>query len=892
MASEGGEAPAQAKLSGSVREDWGAGGVVDVRIDAVQPVNGWQVEIDVGGEVVNLWNARVLSAEGTRYTFGPAEYNAQIQAGRSIDFGFEVSGGVSFEPLGLDVSLAADVAAQTSVRTSTATALASAAEQDTQTASADERDVAEPASGLARTLRDDGSPAEAATVGDGPPEVHPEAQPASLTVSSPRVDEPAATGPSGIVEPSPFSPPFSTRGTQIVDANGEPVTLHGINWFGLETEIFAPHGLWARNWREMMDEVRGLGFNAVRLPLSGELVASGGGKASGIDAALNPDLAGLNGLEILDAIVAYAHTIGLKVLLDYHRGSPGGGPNENGLWFGNGRTEADVIAEWQALAERYGDDPAVIGADLLNEPFMATWGDGSATDWAAAAERIGNAVLKIAPHWLIVVEGVATYEGEPYWWAGNLQGVRDRPVRLDVPDKLVYSPHDYPPSVHEQDWFSDGTPLEELFRRNWGFLVEEGIAPVLLGEWGSRLTQEADEPWAQALSAYLERHDVPWLWWALNPNSRDTGGLYADDWTTIRAPVVDLLSPFLQETQPELDVARGEVRFDLTLATPADEAIELTYATADGTATAGADYVASAGNITIPPGESAAQVVVPVLGDALAEGDEFFYLVIGGSDAQHGSATAVIADAQTRRPSTQPTIDVASTVVPADASVARFRIVLSEPLERDASVDYLAGPSDADPSAARKGSVILPAGTSERTLEIDIEGDADGAAPGGASAGSDGEAKAAPPQRFTLELTAADGAQIRTGRAEAIVGAQPLGAGKIASPPNATGEVALTIDLILKNDWGTGALFDVVLRNVSDAPVEGWTLALDLPFDLAEVWSATIESDVGERVTLTNAQWNGAIAPGGTATFGFIADAGEIALEALIAAADLELVAQ
>ena len=41
--------------------------------------------------------------------------------------------------------------------------------------------------------------------------------------------------------------PLHTDGTRIVDAAGKTVTFTGVNWFGLETDTFAPHGLWTRN---------------------------------------------------------------------------------------------------------------------------------------------------------------------------------------------------------------------------------------------------------------------------------------------------------------------------------------------------------------------------------------------------------------------------------------------------------------------------------------------------------------------------------------------------------------------------------------------------------------------------------------------------------------------
>ena len=66
--------------------------------------------------------------------------------------------------------------------------------------------------------------------------------------------------------------PLATEGNQIVDANGDSVQIRAVNWFGLETESFMPHGLWERNLEEMMDEMVELGFNTIRLPFSTELI--------------------------------------------------------------------------------------------------------------------------------------------------------------------------------------------------------------------------------------------------------------------------------------------------------------------------------------------------------------------------------------------------------------------------------------------------------------------------------------------------------------------------------------------------------------------------------------------------------------------------------------------
>ena len=109
-----------------------------------------------------------------------------------------------------------------------------------------------------------------------------------------------------------------TDGNRIVDSQGNPVLLTGISWFGLETDNFAPHGLWARNLDSFLDQIVELGFNTIRLPYSNQLFDPSS-VPNGINYDLNPDLKGLNGLEIMDKVIAGAGERGLKVILDRHR---------------------------------------------------------------------------------------------------------------------------------------------------------------------------------------------------------------------------------------------------------------------------------------------------------------------------------------------------------------------------------------------------------------------------------------------------------------------------------------------------------------------------------------------------------------------------------------------
>ncbi|MGC9668397.1 glycoside hydrolase family 5 protein [Planosporangium sp. 12N6] len=342
--------------------------------------------------------------------------------------------------------------------------------------------------------------------------------------------------------------PLHAEGGKIVDANGKEVVLTGVNWFGLETGNFAPHGIWQRNWQEMLDQMVAQGFNTLRLPYSNEALKST--PTQGIDYKMNPDLVGLNGEQIMDKIVNGATARGMMVFLDRHRPDQYG---QSALWYTEKVSEKTWIDDWVRLAAKYKNNPLVIGADLHNEPRgEATWGDGNEkTDWKAAAERAGNAILKANPNMLIIVEGIETYgkDGKGYWWGGNLQGAKEHPVKLSDQSKLVYSAHDYSPKVWGQSWFSDPTfpkNMPALWDQQWGYLVKSNTAPVILGEFGGRSVdmKDAEGVWQHALIDYLKQNKISYTYWSWNPNSGDTGGILADDWETINKDKMDLLKSY------------------------------------------------------------------------------------------------------------------------------------------------------------------------------------------------------------------------------------------------------------------------------------------------------------------------------------------------------------
>jgi endoglucanase len=338
-----------------------------------------------------------------------------------------------------------------------------------------------------------------------------------------------------------------TKGSQIVGATGVPVRIAAIGWNGGDGGRFVPEGLYGVNYRQTMNAMKALGINTIRLPWCDTWVGpkqnvmpvDGGGVVS-VDPKLNPDLKGLSALQVTDRIIAYAGQIRLKVILDHHNNSCQGGQQTNGLWYNDQVSVEQFEQNWLSLARRYKGNDTVIGYDLDNEPLeTAGWGSGGVNDWHAEAQRLGRMIQAVDPGPLIIVEGPQTWNPRPNMPmpapSGNLQGVRTLPVVLTVPDKVVYSPHEYPPSVGDFKINRDAPRLIPYWNRNWGYLVKDNIAPVWIGEMGSSLKTETDRRWAHVMMGYLNGDFAELGGPSFNGNQQPIGGTWwcwghFDDW--------------------------------------------------------------------------------------------------------------------------------------------------------------------------------------------------------------------------------------------------------------------------------------------------------------------------------------------------------------------------
>ncbi len=340
---------------------------------------------------------------------------------------------------------------------------------------------------------------------------------------------------------------FTVDGNDIVDGTGQRIQLRGVNWFGFETQNYVVHGLWTRNWQEMIAQMKTLGFNAVRLPFCPDTLH--GMTPNSIDYNRNGDLAGLDSLQVMDEVIAEFDRQGIYVLLDHHRPDCAA---ISELWYTADYAEADWIDDLVFAAQRYRHHSYLLGIDLKNEPHgSATWGiNDSASDWNSAAERAAESVLQAAPELLVFVEGV---QENPqcsgtvnHWWGGNLEPFNCFPLNIPA-NKLVLSPHVYGPDVYQQSYFSaadfpDNMPA--IWDAHFGQFHDMGYA-VVIGEFGGRYGHggaDSDRVWQDALVDYLSAKGMTSaFYWSWNPNSGDTGGILQDDWNTVWQDKVDLL---------------------------------------------------------------------------------------------------------------------------------------------------------------------------------------------------------------------------------------------------------------------------------------------------------------------------------------------------------------
>ena len=199
-------------------------------------------------------------------------------------------------------------------------------------------------------------------------------------------------------------------------------------------------------------------------------------------------------------------------------------------------------------------------------------------------------------------------------------------------------------------WFMSSEPIHlepnetyffELDCR-WGcFVMENGVG---LGLTESNDEDESTLPGWSMADGFMTQNTRFNRWWGdmvvgtdgfFHPNPQgpvlrlafrgeptEMDGLPSDE-----AGAPELSAPDVQARE----APHARLTFRVTLSAASAEAVSVRYATADGTATAGTDYVATSGRLLFAPGQTQRTVDVPVLHDARSEAAETLTLRLSGA---------------------------------------------------------------------------------------------------------------------------------------------------------------------------------------------------------------------------------------------------------------------
>ena len=320
---------------------------------------------------------------------------------------------------------------------------------------------------------------------------------------------------------------LQTQGKIIVNQSGDTVLLRGMGLGGwmlqegymLQTQGFANaqyeirdrieqligtadtdlfYDAWLANHARKadIDSLASWGFNSVRLPMHYNLFTL----PIEDEPVIGQQTWLTKGFEMTDSLIEWCKQNQMYVILDLHAAPGGQGgdaaicdydPTKPSLWE-SAANRTKTVELWKKLAERYVNEPAVAGYDLLNE---TNWQLPGNVMLRTLYEEITDSIRAVDNNHIIFIEG--------NWWANDFTG-------LTPPwdNNMVYSPHKYW-SINDQasiQWVLD-------IRNNHN-------VPLYLGESG-----ENSNVWFRDAIRLLEDNNIGWAWWPLKKIASIAGPL-------------------------------------------------------------------------------------------------------------------------------------------------------------------------------------------------------------------------------------------------------------------------------------------------------------------------------------------------------------------------------
>jgi len=304
---------------------------------------------------------------------------------------------------------------------------------------------------------------------------------------------------------------FKTNGSQLIDTNGESIILKGTNlgnWLVPEGYMFKMEQVNApRKIDELLHELVGpdslqvfwngflnnyityedikylksIGCNHIRLPFHYKMFTD--------DLYMGERN---SGFKYFDRLIEWCKKEELYVLLDMHC-APGGQTGDNiDDSFGypflfKSKSSQDLMTEiWVDIAQKYKDEPIVIGYDIVNEPIAHYFNDELDElnhELFLLYKRIVQEIRAVDKEHTIFLNGSN--------WSGNFDVFEEM---LD--DNIVYEFHKY--------WFEIN---QEAIQQYVDFRDRHQV-PIYIGETG-----ENTDEWVNDFRILLDKNEVSWCFW-------------------------------------------------------------------------------------------------------------------------------------------------------------------------------------------------------------------------------------------------------------------------------------------------------------------------------------------------------------------------------------------
>ena len=167
--------------------------------------------------------------------------------------------------------------------------------------------------------------------------------------------------------------------------------------------------------------------------------------------------------------------------------------------------------------------------------------------------------------------------------------------------------------------------------------------------------------------------------------------------------------------------------FTVTLTPASGKEVTVQWATADGTAKSGLDYLAGASSLTFAPGETARTIAVSVGGDTTDEYNETFFVNLStpaNATIAAGQGTGTITDDDD--PPTISIGDAQATEGNSGTTDMVFTVDLSAASEKPITVHWATADNNAKAGSdyeANSGDLTFDAGVTSRTVTVKVKGD-------------------------------------------------------------------------------------------------------------------------------------------------------------------------